>query len=550
MLIPIALFAACAASAPATPPSPAGRAANSGTPLSHNPSALATKVRTASLFKNGLAFVRREATVPGGARDALIEPLPVPVQGTFWLAADPARIEIVSAVARRSELRERVPAVRVEDLLRANIGRNVTLFVGEKDILSGTLVAMPEPNLGLGESNLHGFPTPAPGSLILLDTGTGITGLAPGDVKRVAFGAGDVAREFERRREASSLTLSVASRGSGTAPLSIYYLERGLTWVPSYAIDISDRETALLTSKAEVIDEAEDLEGATLQFVTGFPNLQFAHVIDPIAMRGDMDAFFSALGQTPSARAPIVMQQRVLANMAYGGSEGATFPVSGAPSEGSAVEDLFFYEHKDTTLKRGERGLYPLFSLRVPYEHLYEWKIADTIETQPEVRGDRPPEEEIWHSIRLSNDSALPWTTAPAMTMKDGNLLGQDTLNYAAVGAKTTVRITRAVDVQGDTNEYETARIRNAANFYGSSYDKVSVHGVLHVVNHKREAVRLEITKKLQGEVAQNPDGAKVVVVAEGLRRVNPNARLTWSVLLEAGKTADINYEYTLFVRP
>jgi len=71
-------FAACATSVPSSPV-PEARMADSP--------ALPTEVKTVSLFKNGLAFARREAILPAGAREVHLEPLPVPVHGTFWLAA-------------------------------------------------------------------------------------------------------------------------------------------------------------------------------------------------------------------------------------------------------------------------------------------------------------------------------------------------------------------------------------------------------------------------------------------------------------------------------
>ena len=39
-------------------------------------------------------------------------------------------------------------------------------------------------------------------------------------------------------------------------------------------------------------------------------------------------------------------------------------------------------------------------------------------------------QEEVWHCIRLENTGKTPWTTAPAETVKDGLIIGQDTLNY------------------------------------------------------------------------------------------------------------------------
>ena len=62
--------------------------------------------------------------------------------------------------------------------------------------------------------------------------------------------------------------------------------------------------------------------------------------------------------------------------------------------------------------------------------------------------------------------------------------------------------------------------------------------------------MRLEIEKKIQGELGKNPDGAVATTVAEGLRQVNPTVRLTWSQQLEPGQPTVLGYEYSLFVRP
>ena len=95
---------------------------------------------------------------------------------------------------------------------------------------------------------------------------------------------------------------------------------------------------------------------------------------------------------------------------------------------------------------------------------------------------------------------------------------------------------------------FRRSRERNAARFWGSSYDKVSVHGKLHVTSYKREAVRVEIEKRLQGELTKNPNQAALESLAEGLFGVNPSLRLSWSLPLEPGKALTLEYEYTLYV--
>jgi hypothetical protein len=538
MLVPLALAAACAATA--------GRVAPQEAP--QEAAALESRVRTVALFKNGFAFVRREAVAPAGARSVRMDQLPVPVHGTFWIAGDPAQVKVGSATARTDRLVERSPALTVEEILRANVGRSMTLFLSDKESISGTLIAMPEPD---PEAPGDLRPMPRSPALLLLETTGGTVALAPGEVRRIAVEGEPLAREVERSRAGSSLTLALEPQGTGDVPLSVLYVERGLTWAPSYAIDLSDPDQALLTAKAEVLDEAEDLEGATLQLVTGFPNLRFSQVTSPVAMQGDLEGFLAALRGSQQGDFDVMLGQNFLSNVAYRAEAAPAFPTTDAPADGLTVEDLFLYEVPDVTLKRGERGLYPLFSAQVPYEHVYEWEIPDTLEGSSQRRGREEPDVvDIWHSVRLVNESGVPWTTAPAMTMKDGHLLGQDVLSYTPVGARRTVRITRAVEIQGDRAEYEVTRDRNAGSFYGSTYDRVSVRGEIRVTNLKAEAVRLEITKHVQGEVAANPDEARVVAVAEGLRRVNPTTRLTWDLPLEPGEDRTLTYSYSLFVRP
>ena len=122
MLVPLALAAACAAPAPlAAPRAP------------QEPAELTSRVRTVALFKNGFAFVRREAVAPAGARSVRMGPLPVPVHGTFWIAGDPEQVTVGAATARRDRLVERSPALTVAEILRSNGGRRMTLVLADKE---------------------------------------------------------------------------------------------------------------------------------------------------------------------------------------------------------------------------------------------------------------------------------------------------------------------------------------------------------------------------------------------------------------------------------
>lgn len=202
------------------------------------------------------------------------------------------------------------------------------------------------------------------------------------------------------------------------------------------------------------------------------------------------------------------------------------------------------------TLKRGERGYYPLFTVSVPYEHLYEWWIPDTLSDRASHgQRERVRTEVVWHSLRLTNNTRHPWTTAPAMTMKGERLLGQDGLGYTAPGARTSLRITQAVDLAPEVDEIEVARARNAVEFHGYRYDLVTLQGELRIHNHKREDVTVEITKMLSGQMVETPAGAEVKVLAKGLREANSRLRLFLKLPVPAGASTVMRYVYRVLVR-
>ena len=236
-----------------------------------------------------------------------------------------------------------------------------------------------------------------------------------------------------------------------------------------------------------------------------------------------------------------------------GGAPRPSGPGYGAAAAGQAAEDLFLYPLEDVTLARGETGYYPLFTETFPYTEIYEWTIPDYINPEGYYRpqqGDQPePPEVVWHSLRLENTMSMPWTTAPAQIMKDGQIIGQDTLNYAAAKAETTVKITQAVSVKAEQQELEVARDRDALILYGRHFDRVTIEGTLEVTNYKDKAISLEITKTLSGEVLSAMPSAGDVVLARGIKAMNPTHQLTWKLDAKAGETKEITYTYAALIR-
>ncbi|GAF89488.1 unnamed protein product, partial [marine sediment metagenome] len=269
-----------------------------------------------------------------------------------------------------------------------------------------------------------------------------------------------------------------------------------------------------------VVNEVADLKGVAIDLVTGFPHIKFADVNSPVAMTQDLAAFLKALvsGRSERGRAHgyLMQQQAIMPNIAAYAREDVAIADYSAARKGTTAEDLFFYPVDSITLAKGETAYVPLFTEELDYHHIYTWKIADVLDEQERYnqrrgREQRKKGEEVWHSCRMKNSMKMPWTTAAAEFVKDGQFIGQDVCYYTASGTETTIRITRAMNLIAEQNEFEVTRERNNKQFHGYRYDLVTLEGELKVLNKTGKKVNVEIKKDLSGEVLKTSDDPKDV---------------------------------------
>jgi hypothetical protein len=238
----------------------------------------------------------------------------------------------------------------------------------------------------------------------------------------------------------------------------------------------------------------------------------------------------------------------------YSSRRGGAGALPAGPIMGEASEDLYFYPVKNLTLKKGERSYNDLFTNAVEYEHIYTWEVPDFINEESgysvDRSGKKTPPQVVWHALKVTNKSGLPWTTGPASTLKAGRVLGQSMLAYTPNNATTEVRITQVASINAEQSESEADRKRNAARFYGSDYDLVTVKGELQLTNYLDKPMTVKITKTLSGEVIATEGKSVVTKLARGLRKVNPQSQVVWNVDVPPGKdnAVCVKYTYTVYV--
>jgi len=524
-----------------------------------------SQVARIAVFKQGYGVVVREVTLPAGTVDAMITDVPVPVHGTFWVITPP-EITLKTVTATQGEHPVQLPAISLPELLQANIGEQVELKTPDGWI-NGKLLAVAGARIkdehlppiiprdyrfDRYASNWAYRPTPEVSggtevaNLLLMETAEGQTAFPLSNVMQMRKKPGNGALKTTFTRPETGAELHIHTAGPG-GKVQVVYLTRGITWAPSYRLELG-KVTAHLIGKAVIVNDAEDFTDSELTCMAGFPNMKFAAVVDPLGLKGSVADFLAAL-QSPTGAAdrPSVMTQAVMYNSAPP-PDALAQPAPDMPAEPG---DLHHYLFPAITLGFGARAYLPLFDIETPYTEIYRWDVADRFQDYnrnnyntevPVSRG-----EDVWHAVRLKHTGKLPWTTAPVMVVNDGNFLGQDTLYYTPIGGSTLINITKAVDVAATMKETTVAK-GEVERIGGNPYRLLTMQGELAITNFKTVPVHLLVTKQMTGDLQ---DSAPKVATNEESARVNAvNARrtLTWEITIPAQQHAIITYKYSMYL--
>ncbi len=492
------------------------------------------KIVSASLFKNGYAMVMREIEVTG--RSTSLPTIPVASLGTFWVTTSPG-LKLKSIINTTQEVAGTSYANDMASLLRLNVGKQISVTVSV---------------VGTTTQSIVGKLNAVQGDLIIIEDVVGrLTVVRANSIIGLELGK-DAATSEPTKNHQRVLRFST----EGTGKIYFLGLEQGLMWSAGYTIDLTEANKLKYLAKSTVVNDLGDLNDIELRFVTGFPNVPWAQMREPL-LSGDSVAslvgMLQNLGLPQSGfggrRDAQVMNQ---APGAFGGGGFAADEMMISGGGGEQAEDLFFYKQPGVQMKRGDRAFFLLFQAESEFKHVYTLDLPNTInEYEPYRPQNTPPMPyDVWHTIRFKNTANQPLTTAPATVYKNGQIMGQDTLMYTSGGGEVNLKMSKALDVKNDVDEEEVSRERAKLQHpsYGT-FDWVTVKGTIVLKNNKSESVDLTITKLITGDLISSTDTPKVVKTAKGLRQVNSASKLTWNLALAKGATKTITYNYSIYVR-
>lgn len=555
-------------------------------------------VKEITVFKDGHAFVLHEGKMPVDTRgNVQMDYLPMPVLGTFWpySAGKNVKLSAVTASPRRV-LVERT-ALSLRELLEANTGAQVSVLEQNNTRYDAEILGFPtrsgEELQATGPPN-SGEQLPQKGNVILLKRAEGIAVVNIDQIKEVTF-KGEPKPKLAGEEFRNLLTLQLEwpdNRPGKTADVGMVYLQKGVRWIPGYKITLDGRGNARIRLQATLINELTDLEDVTAHLVIGVPTFAFQDTIDPISLQqafAQLSSYFQADSRSAYALSNALMTQAARMGERVGGMGGGAFRDGGGRPEAPGVpgpevsaseknEDLFLFTVRHITLRKGQRMVLPVAEYTLKYRDVFtlDMPLAPPPEVQANVSTEQQAEiarllsaPKVMHKIRLTNKSAYPLTTAPALIVKDDRVLAQGIMTYTAIGGEAELAITVAGDIKVDRTEKETGRTPNAMEWQGSKFARVDLTGTLVLTNHREEAVELEVTRSVLGHVDKADNNGSAVMVnlydSSGAVRgdypywwnryswpgwwhhLNGLGRFTWKLKLDAGKSISLNYSWHYF---
>ena len=498
-----------------------------------------------NIFKNGTYFIAKEGKVTGSVAKFPIPPNPL--QSTYWIFTTKenkiSRIDIFTDTVK--VLRK---PTSIYDFALANKGKQASVVY---TFGQGNAVRT-------AEGTIKEF---ALGNMLKLENSSGLITLV-NTQNILEFSLKE--KENEKLKVDSTMRISKVIFKSAVTdePVLLSYMSTGIQWLPSYNIRITDGEKLMLEMKALVENYSEGISDADVSLTVGKPQMLYGSAVDAIA-----NDFFTGgdNSYTSYQYNPYAQQFSYSATAPFGSamydnsvvSEEKSNDISGYngtyqwTTDGEKTNDLYVYKLGRVSLPKNTKSSFSIFSSSLPYEDLYEVNIYDYVNFySSQYIPDKDDDKffDVYHSLRITNTTNFPFTTAPVFVQDEKlNPLAQDQIKYTPKGGKVKIQLSKAVDVQVKGTEQEISRSETLKKFKNASYRKVTIKGTIHVENLQDKNIKLNVTKNINGLITDASDGG-VITKPGKYAGLNPNTTTEWNINLSGNEKKDITYTYEVWI--
>ncbi|MFT4667054.1 MAG: hypothetical protein ACI8YQ_004367 [Polaribacter sp.] len=517
------------------------------------------KTNSISIFKNGTAFFVKSGIVKSEDKTyRMTENIPPALFGTYWVLSPSGEVTSMSSYVDTLNTTNSVFANSLSEMMVANIGKKVTLHLtgDENELLEGTMEEVAKGKITNPRNPRETMEVPIPNIINFKMNGKWMT-LNMNQIKRIEFSE-NPKQEYQRKQKEAKPVLQIDFASNKTEQaLDMMYLSKGMSWTPIYLIELLDEKKARLTLRAEVVNNIEDIENTTVNFVVGVPNFSYAKQLTALTD-------FSKLGNFNS-HAEMNFHNISNANFAqqqtnnYGIHDmNSNIAVNVNGLDGSAEEDLYFYTLKNMTLKKMGRGHYPVFSAEIDIAHIYECNLPQNTANKNSYKKEylfSVNPNKVIHSIKINNNTKYPFTTGPALVVKqqgDTKPISQDKLNYTSIKGHSFVKLTEAPDVQitqaekSISNKDKAKTITKGKHNY--HYDLLKVEGQVVIKNYKAKDIDINVRRTIIGDLQESSIKwlkSERVTASSDLNKLTD---ICWETNVKAGQELKITYVYEILI--
>jgi hypothetical protein len=489
-------------------------------------------VKKISIFKNNTAMVVKEGNAPLKSGKASI---PVPahaIYGTFFLGTSKENpIKNMSIV--NDTLKKQQKALAVWQLIAGNVGKAATISFSPAQKLDKSIS---------GKITSYNLQT---GLIQVKEDNGKLASIASTDVYEVEFS--EESNSFFMSDSIQRSLVLTPQNSAENLSLQEIYMQTGVNWMPSYFLKLKDDKTARLEMKATIENFAEGINDAETELIVGSPQMTNSGKPDPmtydyqtlgaVSYGGTNAYLYGNSFQAKAAYAPAADASPAFEN---------TFSTDGEKSG-----DLYIYKIGKISIGANAKAIYPIFAGNIEYKDKYEGLIPDkTNYAYTRTTDNEETPFDVYHSLEIKNSASVPLTTAPITVVNEKDqFVAQDDLNYTPVGAPSTIKLSKAVDIIMKNVEEESTRTDNAKKIGKKIYSSIKLKGTITVQNYQSKEVTVCATKELSGDVSTASENGKIVK-HKGSANINPYTQIKWDIKLASNEKKTLTYEYEVFFTP
>lgn len=518
------------------------------------PRAVTSRVKSVSMFKNGVALIREEFTVPASGQYVL-DAIPYAIHGAFFIQSSAD----VEAVLTQRQSRETVGASGDLNYQKDLVGKKVRVFFNNANLppVHGTVAAVrqtTDDKAPQSDSDFRpryysqsyyynrGNETPEVSNLhLILNTDFGQSVIQQSSIARIDV-EGEIGTVVRSRP-----TLLFKVKTDKPATVGITYLTKGAAWAPAYRLllpdEKSNRGKMTIEQTATIVNQWRSFTDAQLYLISGYPKIGCENVISPISNKANLSAFFSQMLRPDGDDRGSMMSQMVMNSASPRDSD--DFP-SGSVAASGDGPDIYYHPVGPRSMNKADVLALSNGKKETEFERVVEWTVADT-RNENGHPIDRENPNTPWDTIQFVNPFDFPMTTGPAAVMTEHKFLGQNTSYWTSPGEKTSIPITKSLSVSVKADEQEINR-SDEMRYMGVRCRRITVAVELTIANRRAEPIKALVKRQFSGEIEKPVEGAKVVQLNQNLNALNRQNELRWELTLNPGETRTLKYEYEVYM--